>query len=144
MPSPVGRRWDAEPIFDIPTMPLDPTALDDRELMTLFSKYVQWENFISMKVGEYEFDEMGAENQYRLIFARTVAASMEKPMAAKNEACLNENVQDAQDTLNQAKAFRKVYGLQRDALSRLSSLVSRELTRRSSHPAERRLERMTP
>lgn len=125
-------------------MPVDPTALDDRQLMILFSKFVQYENYVSVLVGEHEFEEMRAENAYNVLFKTKVAGSMKKPMEARAEASIDPQVVEAQKHWDEQKALRKAYTIQRDAVGRLSALVSRELSRRQARAGvDRRESRWT-
>jgi hypothetical protein len=143
------RLWD-RPSDDIPEVPADITDLPDRALMSVFSRYVAWENFIAEELVRAEVEELRATNSLKIAEARFLSlftSDKKSPTVteAKSAAKLDPVVEAASDRLVMAYALRKVLSEQQGSLARTASFISRELSRRIGRdPVDRRNDRGTP
>lgn len=134
----------AQPDDGIPEVPENLTEVSDAVLMELFSAYVAWQNFIDQQAVEIEIAETRAQSRKDIAVARTVIASDEKTVT-RQRAHATIEVEQANEDWLVAKTNRKAIGIQKDALDRLTNLVSRELSRRIGRgPTQRRADRFQP
>lgn len=116
--------------------------------MTLFSEYVQWQNYAATTLAEAENEEAKAESKLKLIEARWMASYDDpkgKVTVAKAERDTRPEVQEAHIEWLTAKAHRKMVGAIYSNCERCAQLVSRELSRRiGSGSSERRQQRWQP
>lgn len=134
------------PPGDLPELPRDLTDLDDRDLMILFSEFVQWQNFAASRLGLAEVDERRAEAALRwaedLIMIGAVKGEIIK---TRHTLSQDSDVAAARQRALDAYAVRKTTQVVFDNCERSANLISRELSRRTSiNPTERRNARWNP
>jgi hypothetical protein len=118
--------------------------------MSVFSRYVAWENFIAEELVRAEVEELRATNSLKIAEARFLSlftSDKKSPTVteAKSAAKLDPVVEAASDRLVMAYALRKVLSEQQGSLARTASFISRELSRRIGRdPVDRRNDRGTP
>lgn len=134
------------PEGDLPDLPRDLTELSDRDLMILFSEFVQWQNFAASRLGLAEVEERRAEAALKwaedLIMMGAVKGEIVK---TRHTLSQDTDVAAARERALQAYAVRKTTAVVFDNCERSANLVSRELSRRQSiNPTERRSNRWNP
>lgn len=130
-----GLSLHPQPETEIPVLPPDLTAIDDEDLMILYSLLTAWSDFVSAQVSCAQVDERAAEKKLshsenllmiasgdrgdRVTFARAQVAADPKISALKEE-------------IEHLHAYRKLVETLSTNIERDANLVSRELTRRTS------------
>lgn len=130
-----GLSLHPQPETEIPVLPPDLTAIDDEDLMILYSLLTAWSDFVSAQVSCAQVDERAAEKKLshsenllmiasgdrgdRVTFARAQVAADPKISALKEE-------------IERLHAYRKLVETLSTNIERDANLVSRELTRRTS------------
>lgn len=118
--------------------------------MTLFAKFVRYQDFVQRQLVEHEIDESCAATELDRARAKYLdqswsGASSERVTIAKSKATLDPKVQERDDEYQMIRARRKLYGVLLDTLQRDAALLSRELSRRGNRePYERRVDRWQP
>ena len=129
-----------------PPLPEDLTALGDEQLMELFTVYVRWLEYVGMRKVRAEVlaKEAAAALQRGQAAAmqRSALGSEERVTFAKAARDLDPDVQTFETYFMTNDAYARALGTSYDGAERKVSLVSRELTRRTSaEPYERRSHR---
>lgn len=141
-----ARRFAAlRPDYDIPEVPERIVDFPDKELMTLFSQTVAWQNYCTMELARAEVAEDEAEalmkrtdNLFLLRRTGTITdARMEKE--------LDPECQERRSAYEVAHAFRKMVQAQQQVLDRNAQFLSREISRRIGRdPVQQRQARYNP
>lgn len=143
LPIPVRPTEDDGP----PLLPEDLTAIGDETLMEYFSKYVRWLEYVGMQsvrsgVIAKEIEHQLAVAQQRALQAAWSGAREDRITIAKAARDLDPTVVKLTDKFGMADAYARAMTMLYDGVERRVSLVSRELTRRTSiEPHERRSHR---
>lgn len=129
---------------DEPTLPVDVTTLTDDDLMHLYSLFVAWTDYAAAQmamamVTEHEMERSLA--QAEAIAWGTIGAKA-SVSAAKASVQADKAVIFASAKYEKARAYRRLITELADRYERDASLLSRELTRRTSD-RPRRKERWT-
>lgn len=126
-------------------MPRNLTEISDRRLMELFSIYVGWQNYFDVLLGEAFVEEKKADASAERVAARFMLSSgLTKVTEARwmRDAAHDPDVAMSQRIQVDAYARRKALEMTCGNLDRMSSLVSRELSRRIGRdPVQRRNDR---
>jgi hypothetical protein len=127
---------------DMPDFPDDITLVDDQELMVMASKYMENYNMMRTQTACAQVAELEAENAYDLAEARALLStstgkSTEKAGLLKAAVLTQPDIQEKLKAKNYTYAYRKLMETTQDNLERYYSLVSRELTRRTSSDRDR-------
>ena len=130
---PVKRSLD----IDVPPLPTDITQVDDQELMTMASKYLQNYNFMITQVACAELAVLDAESKYnraeaKAMLTKTTGKSTEKSIMLRAQVATDPEIMALEDTLNYAQAYSKLLKTMQEDLERCHQFTSRELTRRTS------------
>jgi hypothetical protein len=138
-----------EPRFDIPEIPDDLTAIDDKELMQLFSREVAWCNFFAARLSEAQVVEKYAEADLKIAelhgFIAAESKGKQSVTAQRAQRDMEPEVEAARLKALEAWAQRKAFEMAFESRERCSQLYSRELTRRTGGLAtERRDRRWNP
>ena len=128
--------------IDMPNFPDDITLVDDQELMVMASKYMENYNMMRTQTACAQVAELEAENAYDLAEARALLStstgkSTEKAGLLKAAVLTQPDIQEKLKAKNYTYAYRKLMETTQDNLERYYSLVSRELTRRTSSDRDR-------
>lgn len=138
------EEFDRPDADGVPDLPEDLTEVDDQTLMSLFSQFVQWQDYASsQKVWvEMEEDEAAADLE------QAKAMATRKPEDVKSRDPIGQLIKAeiAKDPLVIAKTeqyrrahyLRKMTGNLAEGLERRAALISRELTRRTNNEPLRR------
>jgi len=122
--------------IDVPSFPIDITAVDDKVLMELARAYMENYNFLITQVACAELAVTETENMYDQEEAKLLLVKSSDPKlkatAIKAMILTDSNMQDMFQGLMQAKAYHKLLKTMQDNLERYYQLTSRELTRRTS------------
>jgi len=126
----------------MPDFPEDITLVDDQDLMVMASKYMENYNMMRTQTACAQVAELEAENDYDLTEARALLAtstgkSTEKAGLLKAAVLAQTDIQDKLKIKNYTYAYRKLMETTQDNMERYYSLVSRELTRRTSGDRDR-------
>lgn len=148
-----GLVMGGNPEGESPELPDDPTALDDSQLMTLFTQYVAWADYCATHLAFAEVDErlcaQMLEEKKDLLLLRLMPTSealrkREETMTkVKAEVDTHQEVVELQAEYFTAHARRKLLSTTFDRYDRDGFLLSRELTRRTGgqDPKQRRVNR---
>ncbi len=128
--------------IDIPILPEDITLVGDQDLMVLASQYMENYNMMRTQVACAQIAELEATNDYdlteaKLLINTSTGKSTEKAGLLKAAVLASEQMQEKLKVKNYTYAYRKLMETTQDNLDRYYSLVSRELTRRTSGDRER-------
>jgi len=122
--------------IDVPSFPIDITAVDDKVLMELARAYMENYNFLITQVACAELAVTETENMYDQEEAKLLLVKSSDPKlkatTIKAMILTDSNMQDMFQGLMQAKAYHKLLKTMQDNLERYYQLTSRELTRRTS------------
>lgn len=115
---------------ELPDLPFDPSSINDEQLMTLFSSYVSWINYLAVQLSEVEGELRLVENRYDLQKAQAW-----KNMAgtATDKRVTVEGHPDVAVAKNNVANIDKAVNLLKVELQnaeRCANLMSRELSRR--------------
>lgn len=128
--------------IEMPDFPEDITLVDDQDLMVMASKYMENYNMMRTQTACAQVAELEAENDYDLTEARALLAtssgkSTEKAGLLKAAVLAQPDIQEKLKAKNYTYAYRKLMETTQDNMERYYSLVSRELTRRTSSDRDR-------
>jgi len=128
--------------IEMPDFPADITLVDDQDLMVMASKYMENYNMMRTQTACAQVAELEAENDYDLTEARALLAtstgkSTEKAGLLKAAVLAQPDIQEKLKVKNYTYAYRKLMETTQDNMERYYSLVSRELTRRTSGDRDR-------
>jgi RNA polymerase-binding transcription factor DksA len=137
------------PQFDIPDLPPDLTGVDDRLMMSLFSEFVQWQNYAAYQFAEAEVAEERAEANVKRMEAEHMVlnwgAAKDKVTLSRAQQAVDPAIDRAKQELLVAYANRKLSSVIYGNCERCAQLISRELSRRLGRdPVERRTNRWSP
>lgn len=113
------------------------TDITGEALMDQFVETTSWVDFLSVQVACAQIDERAAQNALEKLekSALSDASGAHKSVsAAKAAASQDPRVREAQEVLDDRHAYRKLIETLANNLDRNASLISRELTRRTSTP----------
>lgn len=121
---------------DRPTVPHDITAIDDDDLMELWAKVSAYSDFVATQVACAQIDEKYAEYNLELEMAKLELnmpkLTKETSISRKAKILTTSEIIDLQTNLLTRIAYKKLIEVLASSLSKDSSLLSRELTRRTS------------
>lgn len=128
--------------IEMPDFPADITLVDDQDLMVMASKYMENYNMMRTQTACAQVAELEAENDYDLTEARALLATStgkttEKAGLLKAAVLAQPDIQEKLKVKNYTYAYRKLMETTQDNMERYYSLVSRELTRRTSGDRDR-------
>ena len=130
-----------------PYLPEDITSIDDETLMNLFALLTAWSDFASTQYALAAIEEREAERRLTLAEGRAWKELPAKTAVSASKAIVasDADVVEMTGELDVAHAYRKLVGEQARNYERDATLVSRELTRRTSEfsPKSRRKDRWT-
>lgn len=137
-----GFALPRRPSEDVPGLPDDITSLSDIELMEAMREQTAWLEYAGYRLARGEIEERELELEINQLLAIRLSGERggnERVSIAKAQAESDPEIQELRQRHMQAQAYRKLVGNLRDASERRITLVSRELTRRTSmEPASRR------
>lgn len=126
--------WE-QPATEIPALPADLTAIEDEDLMILYSRLTAWSDFISTQVSCAQIDERAAERrlaQEENLLMIASGSNGDRVTYARAQVAADPRIVSLKDTVEEAYAYRKLAESLAANIERDASLVSRELTRRTS------------
>jgi len=128
--------------IEMPDFPEDITLVDDQDLMVMASKYMENYNMMRTQTACAQIAELEAENDYDLteahaLLATSTGKTTEKAGLLKAAVLAQTDIQDKLKAKNYTYAYRKLMETTQDNMERYYSLVSRELTRRTSGDRDR-------
>jgi len=136
----------SKPNYDAPALPRDLTQVGDEELMVLYSELTAYADFVSVQVSCAQVDERyiekklsSAENikMLQVKSAGIDSKSESRVTFARAQVAIDPMIVDYKQELEQSYAYRKLIEAIASNLERDSSLVSRELTRRTATTGRR-------
>ena len=128
--------------IELPDFPTDITLVGDQDLMVMASKYMENYNMMRTQTACAQVAELEAENDYDLAEARALIStstgkSTEKAGLLKAAVLTQSDIQEKLKVKKYTYAYRKLMETTQDNMERYYSLVSRELTRRTSSDRDR-------
>jgi membrane-bound lytic murein transglycosylase MltF len=137
--------------MDTPKLPIDITEVADEELMDIFSRLTAYNNFLSTQLACAFIDERNAEQdldqEESVLFLQHYngKATKDTMTLIKAKVAVEPRIKDLKEIYMARYNYRKLVEVMVNNVERDTSLVSRELTRRTSGLAFRsRGERMFP
>lgn len=123
--------------LELPDFPSDITLVDDVELMSMASKYIENMNFLRTQAACAELAELEAETLYSDavnagLLSKTTGKASEKATLLRAQVDGDPAVRELADAYSYARAYHKMIRTILDNIERYYSLTSRELTRRTS------------
>jgi DNA mismatch repair ATPase MutS len=123
--------------LELPDFPTDITLVDDVELMSMASKYIENMNFLRTQAACAELAELESETLYKDavgagLLSKTTGKASEKATLLKAQVDSDPVVRELADAYSYARAYHKMIRTILDNIERYYSLTSRELTRRTS------------
>lgn len=139
-----GIPFYDQPEIDHPRLPEDITAIDDEGLMMLYTLLVAWSDFYATQVVCARIDERAAQAKVDKAEQELMADSGDKGdrvTFARARVAADPMIVALKQELEVIKAYKDWIQINAENVERDSSLVSRELTRRTSSrsrtPADR-------
>ena len=118
---------------DHPSIPPDITDLSSEGLMELFAQFVAWSDFANTQLGLAVIEEREAERRVTIAEAEAWKSLPKSSVsAAKVLVAADEGVVSALEELDAIHAYRRMVSEIASRYERDTSLISRELTRRTS------------
>jgi len=133
----LGFTLNPKPELDIPYLPRDITELDDEGLMDLFVQYTQWNDHLAGAFAIAVINEREAESVLKNAEAVALLGSWtgskgDTVTLIKAQIQASEKIQNLIYDYDTKYAFRKLLETKTQNVERDCSVVSRELTRRTS------------
>jgi hypothetical protein len=131
-----------KPSYDIPHMPVDLTEVGDEDLMTLYSQYTAYADFITVQVSCAQIDERVMEKNLSALenskMSQVESTGTKAPVAfARAQVAADPQILSLKQALEDNHAYRKLIEALMANVERGSNLISRELTRRTSNTSRR-------
>lgn len=130
-----GLSLHPQPETEIPILPPDLTGIDDEDLMVLYSLLTAWSDFVSAQVSCAQVDERAAEKRLSHRENLLMIASGDKGdrvTYARAQVAAEPTIVALKEEIESLHAYRKLVETLFLNIERDASLVSRELTRRTS------------
>ena len=127
-----------EPRYENAKLPHDITDLGSDQLAEMFTILTSWADFFASKLTQAQIDEKAAEAKLDYEVAKLTvdllgkATKADKVSLVKAQIAIDSNIVDLKDKLHERYAQRKVWELLLTNQERDITLVSREITRRTS------------
>ena len=136
-----GLETPAKPGYAIPALPHDLTEVGDEDLMVLYSELTAYADFIAVQVSCAQIDERSLEKKLSSLENHKMLTSGGKSenrvTFARAQVAVDPEVVEIKQRLEETYAYRKLIEAMADNIERDTSLVSRELTRRTSSAGRR-------
>ena len=127
-----------EPRYENAKLPHDITDLSSDQLAEMFTILTSWADFFASKLTQAQIDEKSAEAKLDYEVAKLTvdllgkATKADKVSLTKAQIAIDPDIVDLKDKLHEKYAQRKVWELLLTNQERDITLVSREITRRTS------------
>lgn len=133
----LGLNLTSKPEYDIPVLPRDITELDDEGLMDLFVQFTQWNDHLAGAqalaiINEREAQRAVDNAEAAGMLKHWTGAKGDRVALIKAQIAATEEMQSLTYDLDTKYAFRKLLETRTLNVERDCSVVSRELTRRTS------------
>jgi hypothetical protein len=139
-----------QPNYEMVKLPPDITVLSSEQLAEMFTVLTGWADYIATQLANAQIQERTLEKK----LDRKVASLLVEKMGAKEKGdrvtlvkaqiSMDEEVQDIEDRHHQAYVQRKAWEVMLQNQERDTTLVSREITRRTSDQRSFRKDYGTP
>jgi hypothetical protein len=140
----VTKGWELpEPKYEQAKLPPDITALSSDQLAEMFTVLTGWADFFATKLVQAQLAEKDAEKKLDRHIARLTVEKMgsatkgDRVTLIKAQIACDPDVQDLEDSHRDAYAMRKAWEVMLTNQERDITLVSREITRRTSERMRR-------
>jgi len=134
---------------DQPKMPRDISVLDSDELSALFTELTAWSNFVAGQLAAAQVDEHVLNKKKESLEARlfldkdNTKVKGERVTLIKAQVAADSRVEDLENQLTHAYAYRKMVEVVANNFERDVALVSREITRRTNDIRMSRKDRLS-
>jgi hypothetical protein len=134
---------------DQPKMPRDISVLDSDELSALFTELTAWSNFVAGQLAAAQVDEHVLNKKKDSLEARlfldkdNTKVKGERVTLIKAQVAADSRVEDLENQLTHAYAYRKMVEVVANNFERDVALVSREITRRTNDIRMSRKDRLS-
>ena len=132
-----GLTLPERPAQELPCLPKDITALDDVDLMDLFTQLATWASYTAGQLSCAQIDERAAQRTLDYAEAQALLSGWKggsdaRVAVAKATVVSDPAVKELRFKVDVEHAFRKMIEVIAGNLERDTALVSREITRRSA------------
>jgi hypothetical protein len=123
---------------DQPKMPKDISVLDSDELSSLFTELTAWSNFVAGQLAAAQVDEHVLNKKKDSLEAKLFLdkdnskVKGERVTLIKAQVAADPRIEDLENQLTHAYAYRKMVEVVANNFERDVALVSREITRRTN------------
>ena len=134
---------------DQPKMPKDISLLDSDELSSLFTQLTAWSNYVAGQLAAAQVDEHVLNKKKDSLEARLFLdkdnskVKGERVTLIKAQVAADSRVEDLENQLTHAYAYRKMVEVVANNFERDVALVSREITRRTNDIRMSRKDRLS-
>lgn len=132
-----------------PKMPKDISVMDSDELSALFTHLTAWSNFVAGQLAAAQVDEHVLNKKKDSLEARLFLdkdnskVKGERVTLIKAQVASDPRIEDLEDQLTNAYAYRKMVEVVANNFERDVALVSREITRRTNDLRANRKDRFS-
>lgn len=132
-----------------PKMPKDISLLDSDELSSLFTQLTAWSNFVAGQLAAAQVDEHVLNKKKDSLEAKLFLdkdnskVKGERVTLIKAQVAADPRIEDLENQLTHAYAYRKMVEVVANNFERDVALVSREITRRTNDIRMLRKDRLT-
>jgi len=134
---------------DQPKMPKDISLLDSDELSSLFTQLTAWSNYVAGQLAAAQVDEHVLNKKKDSLEAKLFLdkdnskVKGERVTLIKAQVAADSRVEDLENQLTHAYAYRKMVEVVANNFERDVALVSREITRRTNDIRMSRKDRLS-
>ena len=134
---------------DQPKMPKDISILDSDELSALFTQLTAWSNYVAGQLAAAQVDEHVLNKKKDSLEAKlfldkdNTKVKGERVTLIKAQVAADSRVEDLENQLTHAYAYRKMVEVVANNFERDVALVSREITRRTNDIRMSRKDRLS-
>lgn len=136
-----GITTPNKPDYAIPSLPHDLTDIGDEDLMVLYSELTAYADFVAVQVSCAQIDERSLEKKLSSLenikMLSSGGKSENRVTFARAQVAVDPEVVEIKQRLDETYAYRKLIEAMAGNIERDTSLVSRELTRRTSSASRR-------
>lgn len=141
------KMWPSQ--SDQPKMPKDISLLDSDELSSLFTQLTAWSNYVAGQLAAAQVDEHVLNKKKDSLEAKLFLdkdnskVKGERVTLIKAQVAADSRIEDLENQLTHAYAYRKMVEVVANNFERDVALVSREITRRTNDIRMSRKDRLS-
>lgn len=127
-----------KPTYELVTLPPDITSLSGEQLAEMFTMLTGWADYTASRLAQAQIEERTAQRALDLKVNRLMVEKMssaikgDKVTLIRAQIAIDDNVIELEEILEEKYAYRKMVEMMLNNQERDITLVSREITRRTS------------